>query len=243
MTIGMFLILLAIALAFGWVIYNGLVGLTWYPTSFILYYLYWRTTWMLLVSAAVVMCMGVFSFTKRENYPPADEADARLRWVLWLATVMPLLLVALIEIIVCYDSYTTRWYGRNPDAYIIIMPLALALSVVPLPPLLFYRLRGLAKRAHSAHLAEHCAIVGIGAALSLVYFIALIIALHWRGDDVQGFQSTHSITGFVLVLALTTAAGLFILWSLYLMTRFAIAFARATRALRRKWISQDLAVV
>jgi ribosomal protein S27AE len=35
------------------------------------------------------------------------------------------------------------------------------------------------------------------------------------------------------------ASGLFLLWSLYLLARFVVAFYLASRALQRKWVSHD----
>jgi hypothetical protein len=50
---------------------------------------------------------------------------------------------------------------------------------------------------------------------------------------------TGSITMMTILLLTGVSACLFILWSLYLLVRFAIAFGVAAKKLRRKWSRDD----
>jgi hypothetical protein len=116
-----------------------------------------------------------------------------------------------------------------------------SVGCLPLPLLMFVRLRGLAKRARSAHLAEHCMIVGIGTSVSLAY-VSLALLLLYNGDQWFGDNwSSRSNASMGLLLALWTSALLFALWSVYLLIRFAIAFGSAARKLRHKWRVDDRA--
>jgi hypothetical protein len=121
--------------------------------------------------------------------------------------------------------------------------LILTLGCVPFPLLLFRRFRGLAKRARSAHLAEHCTIVGIGASAALLY-AAVWYVLSQNADDWFGdYWLGRSTVAYVLMAALGTAGLLFVLWSLYLMIRFAIAFGVAAYRLRATWRRADRSVL
>ena len=53
----------------------------------------------------------------------------------------------------------------------------------------------------------------------------------------------RSRASLVLLAVLGTLTLLFVLWSLYLLVRFAVAFGRASRLLRRKWLAADRSVV
>src|SRR5205085_7095368 len=99
------------------------------------------------------------------------------------------------------------------------LPYLISLLCAPIPLLLFLQLRSLAKRARSAHLAEHCAIVGTGASLSLIYMGAIVFVLdNAKLLGLSSSWSTTSSTSLLLVLALAVAAALFLLWSIYLLT-------------------------
>jgi len=136
-------------------------------------------------------------------------------------------------------------YGRGRHTWghwsateLIAATLA-TIGCMPLPLLLFCRLRNLAKRARSAHLAEHCMIVGAGASLSLLY-VAFVWVLTTNGDEWFGTWWTgRSQVLLVLELILGVLACLFFLWAVYLLVRFSIAFWMAGRKLRRKWREAD----
>ena len=108
--------------------------------------------------------------------------------------------------------------------------------------LLFAQLRGLATRARSAHLAEHCTIVSIGTAASLIYvFLAtyvLMLGMLGRFGDNWTERSNVALT---LVLLIGVTGILFPLWSLYLLVRFAMAFFIVARQLRGQWRHDDRA--
>ncbi len=61
----------------------------------------------------------------------------------------------------------------------------------------------------------------------------------WFGE----FWMSRSPIALALELIMATSASLFILWSLYLLIRFAIAFGSARRHLRRKWKRDDRSLV
>jgi hypothetical protein len=120
---------------------------------------------------------------------------------------------------------------------------AFFLGIIGLPLLsllLFLHLRGLAKRAGSAHLAEHCLIVGIGSAATVMYvFAAAEILEHGQRWGLDEYWDARSKVSLALALILRVAACFFTLWSLYLLIRFAIAFARVAREIRGKWKRDD----
>jgi hypothetical protein len=125
----------------------------------------------------------------------------------------------------------------------IVFWAALMVGCTPLPLLLFARLKGLAKRARSAHLAEHCMIVGVGTTASLVLFGTFA----WISNNASrwgwgSYCTSRSQIALGMTVALAVAAILFTLWSLYLFIRFTHAFRRAALQLRGKWHDDDRAI-
>ena len=202
--------------------------------------------WLGIDFAALLFVGGVFLLTVREGYPPADRADGKLRVLVRVIAFVPLLALVLAQFNAWAD-YQWFWrpsLGRLEAQNEGLLPLLLAtIGCAPLPLLLFLRLRGLARRARSAHLAEHCLITGIGASASLLYFLVVYVVMEngnrWFGD----YWTARSNVALVVMLIMATASAVFLIWTLYLLVRFAIAFARARRLLRRKWASQDFAAV
>jgi hypothetical protein len=138
-----------------------------------------------------------------------------------------------------YRQFDGRWWSTIEAAVALMWFIASA----PLPLLLFTVLRGLAKRARSAHLAEHCTIVGIGASASLVVVATLGFVL--ANADSWGFGqwwTGRSNIAFAMMLVVSLAVSLFTLWSVYLLVRFAIAFRRAAGQLRGQWRTDDRSV-
>lgn len=218
---------------------GGWVGspATWYRVR--------ETAWLYgFELSALLLLAGVFLLTSREGYEPADEADRRLRRSLRWAAAAPL--AALI--IAHADTELTRRlamsYGGPHWSTMQLLVITLGtIGCVPLPMLLFRHLRGLARRARSAHLAEHCTIVGLGTSITLVYVLVVLVVFENArelgfGDNWQG----KSDVALILALILSVAATLFPLWSLYLLLSFAVAFRRAARRLRRQWLSNDRAL-
>jgi hypothetical protein len=213
--------------------------------------------------AEILLLAGAFLLSRPEGYAPADRADRRLRFSLLLtALTFPLLGMAF-----CAAAYMPLLY---PGANFFIGPGPIPLPLIQqarqaawtiqiatniefcarvlifvasliLPLLLFYRLRGLAKRARSAHLAEHCAIVGIGTAVTIVVTVVAGTAFLLNADNAWNNSWVQSTTALVLWTLLLTPVFLFPLWSIYLLTRFAISFRRAARELSRRWKAGDRA--
>jgi hypothetical protein len=193
--------------------------------------------------AVLVLLGGVWLLTSREGYAPADRADAWRRRLLRIVALAPLGALALLHLTsqLSANALARRGIG-GPDAFngpLPIIAFCLAtLGGAPFPVLLYLQLRSLAKRARSAHLAEHCVIVGVGNALTLVYIpvlaLVMIIAERWGWGHV--WRNTGSL---LMVLAMSVLACLFAIWNLYLLVRFAIAFAVASRKLRKAWHLAD----
>ena len=242
------LVLLALVVAVAWPFAQELL------VRPLLRWLVWRApywvwndavVWVLLVAACLLLA-GVLLLTSREGYPPADQADRRLRRALRVSAAVPLLGILLIAL--------QRLYGRGVfgfsrtvdawwDALSPVAGPALTLVCVPLPVLLYLQLRGLAKRARSAHLAEHCLIVGVGTSATVAYVVAVHVVLdnanrwgfgsHWVG---------RSQVALAMILTFAVAGALFALWSVYLLVRFAIAFRRAARQMRGQWLADDRSI-
>jgi hypothetical protein len=218
----------------------------------------WRFTmrWMRLAIpmlgfdvAAIALLAGTWLLASRENYPPADRADRRLRALLVVAATVPTILVTLIHV--------QKWWNFQPWAWARVGAVPwwgawlwqalewarwtlCTVGVAPLPLLLFARLRGLARRARSAHLAEHCTIVGIGTSAAILFFsLFSLISANASAWGLGSYWTTRSNLSLVMMLVLGTAAILFTLWSLYLFVRFTIAFRRASRELWGRWVMDD----
>jgi len=195
-----------------------------------------------LLIGAVLAALGVWLLTGDEGYPPADRADRRLRGTLRFAACVPLMAVGVVvfsEVLMQLIMSPARRY----DLRTLFSYLAWALCTVgmaPLPILLFLHLRGLAQRARSAHLAEHCLIVGVGTAASVLLFTGYsVVQLYAETLGLGGHWVSRSNVALGITVALATAGVLFVLWSLYLFVRFALAFRRAARELRGRWTTDD----
>jgi hypothetical protein len=187
---------------------------------------------------AIVLVCGTILLTRREGYDPADRADRGARWRLRLVAFIPLIGVLFLH--TCYYIFTMAalTFISVEGFLIVIDSIVLASCIFPL--LLFLHLRRLAVRARSAHLAEHCMIVGLGSFGSVLYFAALSFVL--QNAERWGWREnwwTQSVVAQTLILLMGVSACLFTLWSLYLLVRFAVAFWVAARKLRLKWSRDD----
>ncbi len=202
----------------------------------------------LLDLAAVVLLIAAFMLTSPEGYAPADGADRRLRRALRVAAMVPLVALALFhayaELSVAAFTVPSWTAGFGMSAIGFAAAALATVGTAPLPLLLFRQLRGLARRARSAHLAEHCTIVGVGAALSFVYCgVFSFIAAYGTSLGLSPYWMNRSAVWLAMMLLLSVVSFLFLLWSLYLLIRFAVAFNRAARQLRGKWSQADRATV
>jgi hypothetical protein len=245
LTWGVRLILLTILLCGGWPVIFGMLKACFerFGPSTLIWRLFWQHfPFIGLETLALLFFSGVFLLTTREGYAPADRADARFRRFVRRAALVPLLALVLTHIQSTLDQ-TSGNYRKDWSALEIAAILLATIGCIPLPLLLFYQLRNLAKRARSAHLAEHCAIVGIGTSLSLLYLAVLLLVFQIAKSLGLGtYWTSTSPISLLMMLIMITAAGLFLLWSLYLLIRFSIAFSRAKRQLREKWKRHDRAV-
>jgi hypothetical protein len=192
--------------------------------------------------SAVLLLAGVILLTRREGYPPADRADRKLRIALRLAATVPVLAMLVLHT----NADSGYWFFSPYGFYLMsrdLFPNLVALAILfstPLPLLLFLRLRGLAGRARSAHLAEHCRIVGIGASATTLYVALSMLTLYNAPTLGLGtYWMGRSREALWIVDLLAVASCLFMLWYLYLLVRFAIAFRVAARNLRRTWTRDD----
>ena len=83
----------------------------------------------------------------------------------------------------------------------------------------------------------------MGTSLALAYVSVAWVVLY-NGDRWFGTHwIARSNVAMAITLVLVLLAALFILWSIYLLIRFAIAFAKAARALKRKWKADDASAI
>jgi hypothetical protein len=65
-----------------------------------------------------------------------------------------------------------------------------------------------------------------------------------HADDWFGtYWTSRSQVSLAIFAAMATAAILFVIWSLYLLVRFAVAFGRASGELKRRWKVHDRSIV
>ena len=192
---------------------------------------------LLAVHAAALFALaGAWLLASKEGYPPADRADRVRRILLRIIAISPIVGATAKSIerhLIFNGGYWGVYdYTWNP------LDIAMAASMVgtiALPILVFATLRDLAKRARSAHLAEHCTIVGVGTSLTLLAIMAFVTL------QAAGYMrdTNRSLIEPTAVLLVATATFLFWLWSLYLMIRFAISFGKASIDARRAWQAAD----
>ena len=193
---------------------------------------------LLIEVPAVFLTMGVFLVASRDRHGPCDKSDRRLCRSLRLAMLVPWAAFALMHF--SFFVYHQRgWTERYRWSEFAALALC-TLGSTPIPILLALRLRALAVRERSAHLAEHCLIVGIGTALTLAYTFAMLVITDYSQE--WGWQ-THWLTrgraGVMIAAGMGTLCVLFFLWEVYLLIRFAITFGGAARFLRRQWRRDD----
>jgi MFS family permease len=240
------LILLAILVAIAWAILWNItrwrafrVGSWWFVQLYVLPIAGY-------VIAATILIVGAWLLASREQYPPADQADRRLRMLLRTWAFVPLvglLIVIASGWLITQGRVTPYSHPITWEIMRATILVFLTAGLAPLPLLVFMRLRGLATRVRSAHLAEHCSIVGYGTSAAFLW--AGLLALLAANADRWGFGTwwmERSSVALAIMLIMAVALILFTLWSLYLFTRFAIAFGHAARQLRGKWTSDDRAL-
>ncbi len=194
--------------------------------------------------SAVLLAIGVILLTRPEGYAPADRADRRLRILMRIVVIVPIAAMVLLHLqLYLLISSGGKLFLFAELGLMVLLVLFLAIFAF-LPLLLFLRLRGLARRVRSAHLAEHCIIVGVGAFASTLYIAAVIVVVN--NAEKWGFGTnwmSRSPVSLIMMLVMSVASGLFILWSLYLLVRFAIAFWMAAGKLQHKWTRDDRSLI
>jgi hypothetical protein len=193
--------------------------------------------------AAIMLLAGIFLLTRAEGYPPADTTDRGRRRALRILAFVPVAAIGAEACLYQWLIFNSANFGFDYTVYErlnVIVSLIFTLPAVPIPLLLFYQLRSLARRARSAHLAEHCAIVGVGTALALVY-VAVMQLILYLGRTSGTYWMERSSIALMVLLTASVLTGLFTLWSLYLLIRFAISFRKAARQLRAQWKRHDRA--
>jgi hypothetical protein len=189
---------------------------------------------------ALLFFAGVWLLTRREGYAPADSADRNLRISLRITAAAPLVAIVLLF---CWMELALNRFTFGGSLGAALGQIAFYVGIfgtAPLPFLLFRRLRSVARRARSAHLAEHCTIVGIGVSAGLIY-LALFVFMA-NDPKLFGLDSnwmTRSKVSLAMSAILSTIVVLFALWSLYLLVRFAIALHIAAGKLQDQWLRDD----
>lgn len=181
--------------------------------------------------AAAMLLLGAVLVTWPEGRPGADRRDRIRRWAIRLTSAVPLGVLTLFHISIAWSALYHLGTG-------VVVSLLAICAVCPV--LLFFQLRHLARRVLSAHLAEHCAIVGIGVSATLVVWAVFAAVMAWAGDRLEAW-TLRSTSWIVLMTLLITAALLFYLWAIYLAVRFAAAFGKARRLAVDAWRRADLA--
>ncbi len=235
------LILCAVLIAAAWqMVWGRPFEVTYRPMGRTL--LWYGAPWAGLVAAAVLLALGAWMLAGKEGYPPADRADRRLRMLLRLAASVPLLALGVAVVRDMLDFFVLV-RGTRMELWMLLGYLVWGLATlgcVPLPLLLFLHLRGLAKRARSAHLAEHCLIVGVGTTAAILFYAAYAVVMaNARAWGLGTWWTSRSNVAFVMLLTVAVSGTLFTLWSLYLFVRFVLAFRRAARELRGTWRDDD----
>ena len=239
---GVRLMLLAIVLAAVWPALVGMLFGMVLPVLFLRSWWFWD--WLPLLgydAAAVLLVLGAVLLSAREGYAPADERDAWLRRLLPIAAAAPLSGLCLLHLELALRARRGwAWYTDEWTLLQLAIPFLLTLGSIPLPLLVFARLRGLAKRARSAHLAEHCLIVGAGTSASLlIALVTLVVFEHAESWGWGYLWAARSHAAIALMLLIGVSSFLFTMWSLYLLGRFALAFFAASRKLRHTWARDD----
>jgi hypothetical protein len=215
--------------------------------SWSIYGSWYHLPWLGADLAALILLVGILLLSSREGYPPTDQADAWRRRLLRLLAIVPLAALALMHVAsqsALKASTGKGYFLLHPNLGVLesIAFLLVTVGCAPLPILLYIQLRSLAKRARSAHLAEHCVIVGVGNSLTLLY-IAIYAPLQEYAERLGfgDFWSSRSSVALALELFLAVLACLFALWNAYLLLSFAVAFGCAARRLRSQWRKSDRA--
>ena len=192
--------------------------------------------------ATLMLLAGTWLLTSREGYAPADQADRWRRGALRALAAHATVGIISVNVETHVNSNGIV-IGSGANAALAVLQVICAISIIPFPLLLFAHLRSLARRVRSAHLAEHCAIVGAGmSATLLVFFATGTVTSHAQRLGLSRDWISRSAIGLGLVVGLIVMMALFAIWSVYLLVRFAIAFRRAARARRREWQGDDRSV-
>jgi hypothetical protein len=192
-------------------------------------------------AAALCALAGAWFLASKEGYPPADRADRIRRILLRIVAISPIVgatAKSMERHLIFNGGYWGIYdYTWNPLA--IAMAASMA-GTIALPIIVFATLRDLAKRARSAHLAEHCTIVGMGTSAVLAYGVLRVSLFYGGVFDIKWLQ--RSTPGMALMLVMFVGGLLFAIWSVYLLVRFTIAFRRTSRQLRAAWREDDRAI-
>jgi hypothetical protein len=149
-----------------------------------------------------LLVLGTLLMTRRQGYEPADAADRRRRIAMRLAVLVPLLCV----LVRAAGNEISRQYvfGIN-DADVSLGCVSLLAGAV-WSALMFFQFRSLAKRARSAHLAEHCAIVGTGSSVSLLYACGIILLTHSAEQLGLGSEWDARSDSFLIIMLIMSVA-------------------------------------
>jgi hypothetical protein len=208
----------------------------------------WRhAEWVCADVAAMSLLAGVFLLTAPEGYEVADRADAGLRRWLRIAVAPAVVASLLAHVLTQFDIATVAQTGVRQAAEMDLwwaIGFLLTVGLCPLPILLGLRLRSIARRARHTPLAEDSVIVGVGNSVTLLYaplvYVIYENAQKWGLGD---YWTSRSNVSAALLILLYLASIVFALWSVYLLIRFSIAFANASKALRRRWKVNDQALL
>ena len=186
---------------------------------------------------------GIWLVTRSELRAQADVEDRSRATALRIAAVVLLVLAIFGHAMATHFSLNDLIERQRDTVLNLSRAVFGSLTIMTallLPLLLFEHLREIGRRARSAHLVEHCRIVGIGSSLALTY--ALVLGFLFTKPVLPVLWVASAMLPLVLFGIGCVSAALFLLWSLYLLIRFTISFHLAARSLQSKWRRDDRAL-
>ncbi len=174
------------------------------------------------LAVALLHILAIFLLTAREHRYEHQLAGNRVRVLLRISSMGSLIIAGSLV-------FTFGRGSTNLTLTWSYIDLGLCLLLIPTYVLTFVHLRTLATRIHHASLAEHCLIVAAGISLSILMPILLQAGVAFAGE----------IKSVVPPLVVITTIFLFLIWSTYLLIRFALVFARTANIARKNWHASD----
>ena len=172
-----------------------------------------------LVPATMLQAVGMWLLARHSRH--ATEPPRKLsRWLLRLAPIGGVVASGAAAL-----GAFVPFLGA--EALIVVATITALFA----PPLLFLRLRTVARLISDTALAEHSAIVAWGFVLTPLGWAAMVIV---EETDVARLDPSRN-AGLIVLAALCAAVLLFLLWGAVVLTSCVIDFGRAAKVARAEW--------